>query len=63
MNGFWQQRNLVFQAGHALGYGLEYEQAVASISLNAAKIMGIEEQTGSIEIGKMLLFLSAMEMP
>ncbi|MFZ1255935.1 MAG: amidohydrolase family protein [Saprospiraceae bacterium] len=59
MNGFWQQRNLVFQAGHALGYGLEYEQAVASISLNAAKIMGIEEQTGSIEIGKdATLFIS-----
>ena len=50
--GFWQQRNLMFQAGQAIAYGLPYEDAVASISLNAAKILGIDKQCGSLEIGK-----------
>lgn len=59
VNGFWQQRNLVFQAGEAMAYGLGYEDAVASISLNAAKIMGLEKQCGSIEAGKdATLFIS-----
>ncbi len=52
VNGFWQQRNLMFQAGEATAYGLGYEDAVASISLNAAKIMGVDQQCGSIEAGK-----------
>lgn len=52
VNGFWQQRNLMFQAGEATAYGLGYEDAVASISLNAAKILGIDQQCGSIESGK-----------
>ena len=55
----WQQRNLPFQAGHAVGYGLDYEKAVQSISLNPAKIMGIDEAYGSLEVGKSAtLFIS-----
>lgn len=55
----WQQRNLPFQAGHAVGYGLEYEKAVQSITLNPAKIMGIDKMVGSLEIGKSAtLFIS-----
>ncbi len=55
----WQQRNLPFQAGHAVGYGLSYEQAVQSITLNTAKIMGIDALVGSLEIGKnATLFIS-----
>lgn len=49
---FWEQRNLAFQAGQALGYGLSYDEAVSSITLNTAKILGIESQCGSIEQGK-----------
>lgn len=45
-------RNLAFNAGTAAAYGLSKEEALAAISLNAAKIMGMADQTGSIEAGK-----------
>jgi imidazolonepropionase-like amidohydrolase len=49
-------RNLPFTAGTAVAYGLEMEEAIASISLNTAIILGIEKTTGSIEIGKNATF-------
>ncbi|MEP6844934.1 MAG: amidohydrolase family protein [Panacibacter sp.] len=45
-------RNLPFEAGVAVGYGLTKEQALQSITLNAAKILGIHNRTGSLETGK-----------
>jgi imidazolonepropionase-like amidohydrolase len=48
----WQNRNLPFEAGTAAAYGLTPEQALASVSLNTAKILGIADRTGSIEVGK-----------
>ena len=58
-DGFWNQRNLPFMAGTAVAYGLPYEQGVASVSLNTAKILGIDDITGSIEVGKQAnLFIS-----
>lgn len=45
-------RNLPFTAGTSVAYGMEPEQAVQSITLNAAKILGIDKQLGSIEVGK-----------
>jgi len=45
-------RNLPFLAGTAWAYGLTEEQAVMSITLNAAKIMGIDHKIGSLEKGK-----------
>ena len=57
--GSWRQRNLPFEAGQAVGAGLPYEAAVSAISLNAAKIMGIADRCGSIEVGKdATLFIS-----
>lgn len=50
--GFWQQRNLAFQAGQSVGYGLEYEQAVAGLTGNLAKILGIDDRAGTLEAGK-----------
>ncbi|MFK7807185.1 MAG: amidohydrolase family protein [Saprospiraceae bacterium] len=59
MDGFWQQRNLAFQAGQAIGYGLDYEDAVAALSLETAKILNIDKTTGSLESGKdATLFIS-----
>jgi len=59
-------RNLPFIAGTAMAYGLTEEQAIATITLNAAKIMGIDSKIGSIETGKdATLFVSegnALEM-
>jgi len=55
MNG----RNLPFLAGTAKAYGLTDEQAVAAISYNACKIIGIDDNYGSIEVGKSAtLFIS-----
>lgn len=52
MKDFWNLRNLPFQAGTAVAYGLPYEAAVASITLGTAKILGIDATTGSLEKGK-----------
>lgn len=60
MDGSWQQRNLMFQAGQAVAFGLDSEKAVAAITLNAARILGIDKTTGSLEAGKdATLILSA----
>lgn len=45
-------RNLAFNAGTAAAYGLTKEQALAAITLNAAKILGVSDKTGSIAVGK-----------
>jgi len=50
--GFWRQRNLPFEAGEAAGYGLTKEQAISMITLNNAKILGIDKTTGTLEVGK-----------
>jgi imidazolonepropionase-like amidohydrolase len=51
-DGQTRGRNLMFNAGTAVAYGLGKEDALAAISLNAAKILGIANKTGSIETGK-----------
>ncbi|MCC6837085.1 MAG: amidohydrolase family protein [Bacteroidia bacterium] len=45
-------RNLPFMAGTAAAYGLTKEQALAAVTLNTAKILGVDKTTGSIEAGK-----------
>jgi imidazolonepropionase-like amidohydrolase len=45
-------RNLSYNAGTAATYGLTKEQALESITLSAAKILGIDDKTGSLEVGK-----------
>ena len=45
-------RNLPFNAGTAATYGLTKEEALSAITLNAAKILGADATTGSIEKGK-----------
>ncbi len=58
-DGFWQQRNLPFQAGQAVGFGLPNEAAVRALTLNSAKILGIDQTCGSLETGKdATLFIS-----
>ncbi len=46
-------RNIAFLAGTAAAYGLTKEQALQSITLNSAKILGIDNLVGSIETGKL----------
>jgi imidazolonepropionase-like amidohydrolase len=45
-------RNLAFNAGTTAAYGLSKEEALQAITLNAAKIIGVGDRTGSIEVGK-----------
>ena len=52
-------RNLPFLAGTTVAFGLNKEQALQLITLNAAKILGIDDQYGSLEVGKSAtLFIS-----
>lgn len=54
-----ETRNLPFMAGTAAAYGLTKEQALKAITLNTAKILGIDKTTGSLEAGKdATLFIS-----
>ncbi|MCB1584122.1 MAG: amidohydrolase family protein [Xanthomonadales bacterium] len=54
--GSMSSRNLPFTAGTTVAYGNSPEQALSMISLNAAKILGIDENYGSLEIGKSATF-------
>jgi imidazolonepropionase-like amidohydrolase len=45
-------RVVLFEAGIAAANGLDREAALASITISAAKILGIDKRVGSIEIGK-----------
>jgi imidazolonepropionase-like amidohydrolase len=52
-------RNLPFYAGTAVAYGLPYEEAVRSLTQSPAKILGIDNQCGTLETGKdATLFIS-----
>ena len=46
-------RNIAFLAGTAAAYGLTKEQALQSITLSSAKILGVDHLIGSIETGKL----------
>ncbi len=48
----WATRNLPFQAGQAAAYGLSKEEALRSITLSTAEILGVEKELGSLEVGK-----------
>jgi imidazolonepropionase-like amidohydrolase len=45
-------RNLPFLAGTCAAYGLDKEQALQLITSNTAKILGIDTQCGTLELGK-----------
>jgi len=52
-------RNLPFNAGTFAAHGLDKEEAIKLITLNAAKILGIDDKVGSLTVGKdATLFIS-----
>ena len=54
MNNAWYSKTLpeTFQVLHSSEHGLTKEEALSAITLNAAKILGIDNITGSLETGK-----------
>lgn len=53
-------RNLPFYAGTTVAHGLTKEQALQLITLNPAKILGIDSNYGSLQVGKSAtLFISS----
>jgi len=60
IEGYWQQRNLPFMAGTVSAWGLDKEKALQTITLNTAKVLGIDKTAGSLEAGKdATLFISS----
>ena len=56
---YWNMRNLPFDAGTAVAYGLTKEEALKMITLTNAKFLGIEKNYGTLETGKSAtLFIS-----
>lgn len=51
-NAMYRSRNLPFGAGMAAGFGLSKEEALMAITSNPAKILGIDDRTGTLEVGK-----------
>ncbi|MCF8202551.1 MAG: amidohydrolase family protein [Crocinitomicaceae bacterium] len=49
-------RNLPFQAGTTMAYGLSEEEALKAISLSVCQIMGIDKDYGTLESGKKATF-------
>jgi imidazolonepropionase-like amidohydrolase len=45
-------RIVLFEAAVAMSFGLTYEDALKSITINPAKLLGLEKERGSLEKGK-----------
>ncbi len=56
-DSYWRTRNLPFVAGNAAAHGLSKPDALKMITLNNAKILGIEKMVGSLEVGKHATFI------
>lgn len=55
----FQTRNLPFYAGQVVGQGMDKEEALKLITSNTAKILGVDNQLGTLEVGKdATLFIS-----
>ena len=45
-------RNLPYQAGYAVAFGLSHDEAMKAVTLNPAEIWGVADQLGSLDAGK-----------
>ena len=48
-----QARNLPFQAAMAVAHGLPAEEGLKAVTLYPARMLGVEDRLGSIEVGKL----------
>jgi imidazolonepropionase-like amidohydrolase len=51
-------RNLPYSAAQSLAHGLPVQEALKTITLNPAKILGVDDRLGSIEPGKEASFIA-----
>jgi len=47
-----QVRNLPYAAGFAVAFGLPYDEAMKALTLYPAQIWGVDDQLGSLDVGK-----------
>ena len=52
-------RNLPYHAAKAASYGLPWDEALRSITLSSAEILGVDDQVGSLDSGKDATFFIA----
>lgn len=45
-------RIVLFEAAIAIQHGLPFDEALAALTIDAARILGIEERVGSLDVGK-----------
>jgi imidazolonepropionase-like amidohydrolase len=45
-------REMRYNAGNAVAYGMPYQQALAAVTINPAKVFGVADRIGSLEPGK-----------
>jgi imidazolonepropionase-like amidohydrolase len=50
--GFQFSRDVPFQAGRAVAWGLAHDDAIKALTLDAARVLGVDSQVGSIDAGK-----------
>lgn len=56
-DSYWRTRNLPFVAGNTAAHGLTKAEALSLITLNNAKILGIDKWVGTLEAGKHATFV------
>lgn len=54
---------LGIEAGYAVAYGLSEEHAIRSITLDAARIIGVDDRLGSLEVGKVADVILCTDTP
>jgi imidazolonepropionase-like amidohydrolase len=48
----WNVRNIRQEAGNAVAYGMSWDDALRSITLTAAEVLGVADRVGSIQAGR-----------
>jgi imidazolonepropionase-like amidohydrolase len=50
--GFWNERNLPYEAATCIAYGIPADEALKAITIYPAQILGVADRVGSLETGK-----------
>jgi imidazolonepropionase-like amidohydrolase len=50
--GGFNVRNLRYEAGNAVAYGMSWDDALRAITLSPAEILGVSDRVGSLTVGK-----------